>query len=157
GEAKPAATECLGLAYVCQAKHLHRAAARFYTEAFAAQPRLADALLAGHRYNAACSAALAAAGQGKDAANLADREGADLRNQALDWLRADLNLWTRIAKDSPPVQAQMEQTLWHWQTDSDLAGVRDKEALAKLPPAEREAWTKLWADVADLLHKSTGK
>jgi hypothetical protein len=35
------------------------AAARWYSEAFAAQPKLADDLNAGHRYEAACAAALA--------------------------------------------------------------------------------------------------
>jgi hypothetical protein len=45
------------------------------------------------------------------------------------------------------------QTLRHWQTDPDLAGVRDKEAFATLPEAEREAWRKLWGDVEGLLQK----
>jgi hypothetical protein len=43
------------------------------------------------------------------------------------------------------------QALRHWQTDPDLAGVRDKEALAALPEAEQEAWRKLWADMEELL------
>ena len=42
----------------------------------------------------------------------------------------------------------------HWQEDRDLAGVRDKDALAKLPAEERAAWEKLWADVAALLKKA---
>ena len=46
---------------------LNCAAARFYEEAFAAQPKLADDLGAAHRYNAACAAALAGCGQSKDA------------------------------------------------------------------------------------------
>ena len=51
----------------------------------------------------------------------------------------------------------MGQTLLHWQTDPDLAGVRDKSALAKLPEAERPEWAKLWADVAALLVKAGPK
>jgi hypothetical protein len=31
--------------------------------------------------------------------------------------------------------------------------VRDPSALAQLPDAERQAWQKLWADVAALLAK----
>jgi tetratricopeptide (TPR) repeat protein len=148
GEAQPADTERLGLAEVCQVKHLHRAAARFYAEAFTAQPRLADDLEAGHRYDAACMAALAAAGAGADAATLGDKERTDLRHQALDWLRADLKAWAQ-ADDGVLVQ----RTLQHWQQDTDLASVRDKETLAKLPQAERDAWQKLWADVAALVTK----
>jgi hypothetical protein len=33
----------------------------------------------------------------------------------------------------------------------DLAGVRDADAHAKLPEAERKAWQALWADVDDKL------
>ena len=33
----------------------------------------------------------------------------------------------------------------------DLAGVRDPEALIKLPQEEQKAWRDLWADVDTLL------
>jgi hypothetical protein len=51
------------------------------------------------------------------------------------------------------VKEALRQRLAHWQQDSDLASVRDKEALAKLPDDERRAWALLWEDVAALLHK----
>jgi len=35
-----------------------------------------------------------------------------------------------------------------------LAGLRDKEALDKLPAEEQKAFTQLWADVAALLKKA---
>jgi hypothetical protein len=41
-----------------------------------------------------------------------------------------------------------------WQADPDLAGLREEAALARLPEAEREACRKLWADVADVLHRA---
>jgi hypothetical protein len=41
----------------------------------------------------------------------------------------------------------------HWQQDSDLAWVRDREARAGLPDDERQAWSQLWDDVAALLKK----
>jgi hypothetical protein len=47
--------------------------------------------------------------------------------------------------------------LKHWQEDSDLAGVRDKEALEKLPEGEREAWRTLWAEVEALRQKAAEK
>jgi hypothetical protein len=37
-----------------------------------------------------------------------------------------------------------------WQHEEDLAGVRDEQALARLPLAERRAWQALWTDVAAL-------
>jgi hypothetical protein len=34
--------------------------------------------------------------------------------------------------------------------------VRGSEALARLPEPERQAWQKLWADVADALSQAVG-
>jgi len=47
---------------------------------------------------AARAAALAAARKGEDAAKLDTKEQARLRQQALDWLRADLALHTKQAE-----------------------------------------------------------
>ena len=38
----------------------------------------------------------------------------------------------------------------HWLRDPDLASGRDPTAVERLPPDEREAWRKLWADVRAL-------
>jgi hypothetical protein len=43
----------------------------------------------------------------------------------------------------------------HWLKDVDFQGVRGKEALSKLPEAERAAWQQLWAEVAALLKKAS--
>jgi hypothetical protein len=51
----------------------------------------------------------------------------------------------------------VQTTLRHWQQDKDLGGIRDKEALTKLPEEERTAFTQLWADVAALLKKAEDK
>src|SRR5262249_40657962 len=54
GTIEPASpAEGLEWAGLCSLKRLHRAAARFYEEAFARQPKLAADLNAAHRYNAA--------------------------------------------------------------------------------------------------------
>ena len=96
GEFVPSVNEGrMGLAAVCQAKNLSHAAAGLYASAFNAEPKLADDLLAHHRYMAACQDALASAGQVDDAAKLDDKEKARLRKQALDWLRADLVMRTK--------------------------------------------------------------
>jgi len=147
--------ERLTLAVVCQAKKLHHAATGLYTAALAADPRLADDLEWEHRHNAACCAALGAAGQGEDAAKLDDKERMRLRKQALDWLRADLALRTRqLESNKPADHAAVLQALRYWQTEADLAGIRDKAALAKLPAQEQKAFAQLWADVAATLKKA---
>src|SRR5262249_38966623 len=120
----PGATERLDLPRLCQRyKQLYAASARFYAEASAGHPRLAEDLRAGHRYNAACAAALAAAGQGRDADRLDDPERARLHRQALAWLRADLAAWTKVVEKGPPQdRALVQRKLPHWQKDPDLPG-----------------------------------
>src|SRR5262249_37732501 len=138
-------------------KRLHIAAARFHAAAFASQPKLADDLGAGHRYKAACAAALAAAGKGEGAGKLNDQEKGKLRGQALGWLKADLLLWAQAARGTPTRRRQAWQRLTRWKADPDLAGVRDQPALARLPEGERAAWGKLWAGVEYLLKHSANK
>jgi tetratricopeptide (TPR) repeat protein len=152
------ARESLDLARMCQLKRLYAATARFFTDAFTADPKLADSFPAQHRYNASCSAALAAAGQGEDAAKLDDAAKSKLRSQALDWLKADLTVVGKLL-DSGPAQARpfIVQTLTHWQNDTDLVGIRDKTSLAKLPADEQKAFAQLWSDVAALLMKAEEK
>jgi tetratricopeptide (TPR) repeat protein len=156
GELKPSDTaECLGLIRVCHVKKLHHAEAVLYAAAFAADSKLGDDLKADHRYNAACCAALAAAGKGEDAGKLDDKERARLRKQALDWLKADLTALSKVLDSgSPRAQPFIVQILSHWQQDTDLAGIRDKAALDKLPAQEQKAFAQLWADVAALLQKA---
>jgi serine/threonine-protein kinase len=158
GKEKPANdADRLTQAWMCQQyKERYAGAARLYAELFTAQPKLADDLRQGHRYNAACAAALAAAGKGADATDLDDTERARLRKQALDWLRSDLALWARLAEsEKPEERASVQKTLKHWQTDADLAGIRDQEALAKLPQSERDDWRKLWEEVSAVLKRAS--
>jgi tetratricopeptide (TPR) repeat protein/serine/threonine protein kinase len=156
GKEKPAEDERLVLARLCQQyKRFYAASARFYAEAFDAKPELVKNPAAGHRYQAACAAALASCGQGEDAANLDDKERAHLRQQALDWLRADLNLWRkRLDSDTPEDRQAARTVLQHWQKEIALVSVRGAEGLKQLPADEREVWRKLWADVNALLQKA---
>src|SRR5262249_36562881 len=76
GERPPEdARDQLALADLClRYKQRHVTAARFFAAAFTTEPTRADDLRLPHRYTAACSAALAGAGQGNDAANLPEQE-----------------------------------------------------------------------------------
>jgi serine/threonine-protein kinase len=159
GEGQPDGfVEQMNLARLCVGyKKRYAAAVRFFAAAFAAQPKAADDLGAGHRYYAACAAALAAAGKGIDAAKLDAKEKARLRGQALTWLRANLALRAKqLTGDKLPDRQTAQQALLHWQKDPDLAGVRGA-ALAKLPEGERKAWRQFWTDVEETLIKAQGK
>jgi hypothetical protein len=151
GRVQPAgAEERLALGYLClNFKRHYATAARLCAEAFAADARLAQNLAAAHRFNAARAAVLASCGAGEDAGNLGPQERAQLRRQALDWLRADLRLCARQDKTSSPRDdVARRQALRKLQEHTDLAGVRDAAALANLPPTERDDWCKFWAEVA---------
>jgi serine/threonine-protein kinase len=152
GSAAPADGDAaLGLSDLCCRRGRHADAVRLYAAAFAADPTLAGEPRIYARYNAACCAALAAAGAGADA----DR--ARLRALALSWLREQFAEESRrAAVRSYPAWARDEaaRRLRHWQEDADLAGVRDGDALEKLPAAERAVWRKLWADVDALLREA---
>jgi hypothetical protein len=43
-------------------------------------------------------------------------------------------------------RALVQKTLKHMQDDAEFAGLRDYDALAKLPPGERKLCHKLWAN-----------
>jgi tetratricopeptide (TPR) repeat protein len=145
--------EAAELASFCQlpSKELYTASAQFFADAFAAMPDLADDFVRSYRYDAACVAALAGCGKGKDAAILNAEQKSKWRRQSLDWLRADLKHWAKEA-DSPAGKDRADglQRLVHWQKDSDLSGVREQEALAALPEDEAIAWRTFWGDVSAL-------
>src|SRR6185295_1714948 len=76
--------ERLELAAHCQNRKLYCASAELYAAALAQDPALGEDVEGRClRYNAACVAILCAAGKGGDA---------QLRQQALGWLRADLGV-----------------------------------------------------------------
>jgi hypothetical protein len=142
---------------LCQDTARFSAASRFYRDAFAHDARLADDLKVRHRYNAACAAALAGCRRGKDAENLSDEEQTRLRHQALAWLRADLKFWgQQLDKDFVKARGPVSQTMRHWQSDIDFAGVRGPEAQGRLPEGERQDWQKLWEEIELLRQRATG-
>ncbi len=85
--------ERLTLAQLCYDTKQFAASARFWGDALADDPKLGDDRQAQHRYNAACSAAVAGTGQGIDDPKPDYAARANLRDQAKDWLRAELSAW----------------------------------------------------------------
>jgi eukaryotic-like serine/threonine-protein kinase len=145
----------LTLASMCYDTKRFAAAARLWADALEADPKLGQSRQPQHRYNAACAASLAAAGQGKDDRPPDDAAKAKLRGQALDWLKAELVAWANVLDSGPAeMKAKVESTLQHWKADTDLVGIRDADTLAKLPDSERKECQALWAEVDALLAKA---
>jgi hypothetical protein len=142
------ARERCDYARVASFKGLHVDAARLYEQAFAEQPELGGNLGKKYRYYAAGAAALVGSEPGD--ANLPEAERSRWRKQALIWLRADLDEWTKLLRKSPDL---VRQRMHQWRRNQDLKGLRDAEALARLPEEEQRPWKQLWTDVDELLQK----
>jgi tetratricopeptide (TPR) repeat protein len=150
GRVEPATpSEGCELALLCTQLFQKRyaAAVRLYRKAFAAEPKLADDLGAFHRYNAACAAALAGCGSDIDASSQ-PQERAVLRQQALDWLRADRALMQKkLTSGKPADRMWVARQLSHWLADADLAGVRPGARREGLSSEEKAEWDRFWAEV----------
>jgi tetratricopeptide (TPR) repeat protein len=97
------------------------------------------------RYDAACAAMNCADGKGVNAPPPAERP--PYRKEALDYLTAELASYQKLAARD---RTTVHQLMQHWLQDEDLTTVREPASIAALPPDERDAWNKLWADVRDL-------
>jgi tetratricopeptide (TPR) repeat protein len=151
-----ASDEQLDFAWLCHLKKYYAAASRLCADALAAQPRLADDPRTGFRYNAACAAALASCGRGEDGTELDDGARARWREQARQWLWADLAAWNKSLDDDTAKAGELvRRTLTHWRGDPDLAGLREPAALDKLPAEERKEWFALWEEVDALVNRTT--
>jgi serine/threonine-protein kinase len=145
-------TERLALLGACQFKNRTWAAARLYAEAFAADAKLADDPRFSHRYHAARAAALAGCGEGEDAAGLGAAERKRWRDQAREWLRADLASLVRAYDANPPAaRARVRKVLTSWLDDPSLRCVRTTSELDKLTLDERKKYLALWAEVTAVL------
>jgi serine/threonine-protein kinase len=147
-------SERLALLGVCRFKNRTLASARLYADAFAADPTLAEDPRSRQRYHAARAAAQAGCGRGTDAAGVEEWERAHWRNQAREWLRADLAAWARLLDSNPAARGDLWKALTLWRVDPDLACVRDPGELGKLAEGERKEYLALWADVAAVLART---
>jgi eukaryotic-like serine/threonine-protein kinase len=148
----PEATTQRALAEWCL-KHGRRpsAAASYYAAVLLAKPSLVDDLEVGNRFDAACAAALAGSGIGEDSAKLEVGRREVWRRQALDWLTAEYDAWAeRHRLGKPGDRTVVAASVRSWQQNEYLAGVRDEQALVRLPSQERRTWQRFWARVATL-------
>jgi hypothetical protein len=137
GEIKPAhSDEVAELAGYCAMFEKNYAlAARIITEASAADPTLLTNWMKTPKF--AGWAIQAAAGNGTDASMTPLLVRERYRRLALDWLR---NLVATSGQGGALVQFEVN-------ANRHFDPVRDPQALAKLPPAERAEWEKLWAKI----------
>jgi hypothetical protein len=158
GKDRPASpAEGLVFAQLCGQTKRFAAAARLCEDALSAEPSLAEDLESGNRYDAACNAARAGAGQGEQEPPLDERERARRRKQAVAWLRSDLaRRDDQVRTGTPAARAEVARMLLHWKSDPDLAGIRDAAAIGALPPEEQAACRALWSEVDALLARARG-
>jgi serine/threonine-protein kinase len=170
--------ERVALLGICQSLGLSGAAARLYADAFAADPGLADRMttecfrraIQGYestaeptaafnsacRYLAARCAALAGCGLGKDRDKVSEAERTRWRKQAREWLQADLAMWAaKLDSDAPLERHLASRMLTHWQTDPDLAGLREPSALDELSADERKDCLAMWHELRAALRRTT--
>jgi hypothetical protein len=70
-------------------------------------------------------------------------------------LRADLAAWERMLdRDRVGIRPLVQQALRQWQADPDLAGLRDPQALDRLPTSERKECRALWNEVRALWRRA---
>jgi tetratricopeptide (TPR) repeat protein len=154
-EAKPPAGERLEFAELCAMKGQYAAAAGLYAEAFAAAPHLAEDLDAGHRYDAACAAALAGFGHSADMPELSEAERARWRRQARTWLRADVAAWAwKLDTGVPAERDLVRRVSARWWADPGLAWLHEAGVVEGLPPAERQECLSLWQDAGAVLRRA---
>ena len=98
---------------------------------------------------------LAGCGNGQDVPPPDDAAKAQLRRQALDWLKAELVAWAKVLDSGPaPMKSGISPVLQHWKVDADLAAIRDPEPLSKLPEDEQKVWRSFWEEVDALIKKA---
>jgi hypothetical protein len=96
GRSEPASvSERLWFALMAHDKKRYNAAVRLSTDAFKADPKLADNFQGAHRYHAAGAAVLAASGLCDDDPKPDEAARKTLRAQALNWLKSDLAAWSK--------------------------------------------------------------
>jgi hypothetical protein len=149
GEYKPANNaERLVFAEVAYNDGKMALSTRLFAEALESDPKLGEDRKLYHPYRASCSAALAAAGQGRDEPPLDGAARARIRRQALTWLKSELLAWKRVSRIIEPGNKELvAKHMAHWKQDPELTSIRDEKELAKLPEDERKEWQSLWADV----------
>jgi hypothetical protein len=152
GKDKPAdVSEVLEFAELCGIRGKFATVAQLYVDALETSPQLAADLRSTDRYRAACAAALAGCGRG-DGADLEPAYRARWREQACEWLRAEVTLWASALDGGPQAdRVVVRDKLTHLWFDPDLDGLLNPQLSDELSPAERQKCRALWGDIDALI------
>jgi serine/threonine-protein kinase len=132
------------IAAACLLKKRYRDSVQLFDEAFTAQPALADDLIS--RFEAACAAVKA----GEEAGGIPER--VRLLNKAITWLRADLDVWSKVLPRGNELERQsLLRAMYPWRWEPRLASIRDPQRLRGWPPEQRAQCRTLWQSVDTLI------
>jgi serine/threonine-protein kinase len=148
--------ERLALLGVRQFTNRSLALAGLYADAFAADPSLAEDPRSGRRFRGARAAALVGSARGEDVAGVGEPERARWRQQARQWLRADLAAWNQALDRDPSAARDLPSRVGGWRGDSELTGLFEPAELDKLPPDERRDCVALSKEIDGLLTRAGG-
>jgi serine/threonine-protein kinase len=148
--------ERLALLGVCQFTNRSLALARLYTDAFAADPSLAEDHHSAHRFRAARAAALVGSARGEDVAGMGAPARARWRQQARQWLRADLAAWNQALDRDLSAAHDLLHRIGAWRGDAELAGLFEPTELDTLSPDERKDCVALSKEIEGLLTRAGG-
>ena len=148
--------ERLALLGVCQFQDRRAATAGLYAAAFAADPKLAEDLAAGHRFNAARAAAVAGCGgrggRRPRSASRSGRAGGSRPAPGCGWTSPPgRNGWR------PPTGRIAPKCRRCWalsREEPELAGLRDAGAQERLPAGRTAECRARWQEVAGLLRRA---
>jgi serine/threonine-protein kinase len=144
----------LGLARVAFLKKRYHTCLHIIESTIEKRPQLAGNWRVKLHFNAACAAALASAGHGIDAQDMADDGRALLRQKCLTWMQKDLaSLKETTANGGASATREAAQHLANAHRTRLLATVRESRYLEQLPPDERSQWQSFWTDV-EQTHKA---
>jgi len=92
---------------------------------------------------------------GENGTDLNETERARMRGLAREWLLSDLEVWKKVLELNRTTGREIvNQQLVRWQSDPDLAGVREASELEKLPPDQHRDFAKLWDNVAQVVDRT---
>ncbi|HLQ39062.1 MAG TPA: tetratricopeptide repeat protein, partial [Planctomycetota bacterium] len=153
GSDRPASpAEAAEFGALCTSERKYARAVALYEHAFAAEPGLADDLVAGHRMSAAYSAAMLGSDEGEGAA-LDDAQRTGWRARARAWLNAGLELWWRTIESEPALRSEIRRRVVLLREDPRLAGLREPDQLASMSDDERRECVTVWRSADALLFR----
>jgi tetratricopeptide (TPR) repeat protein len=150
-------TERFYLSQLCEQFGWLAGAAKLSDEILRIDPNFTPTQVSSLFVRAAELAARAGTGPTEDDPPLDAAMRSGLRCQALDWMRAELDNWSRLmALNKPETFQRAAANFRNWMANPYLAGIRDPKALEALPEPERDAWRTFWKNVEGKLSVGPG-